>query len=480
MKNKHLFRPDIQNEPLIFLAKTVLFLFLFSFSACGDKEPIKTTFTVEKIEEHNRTEYPDDPDLTPGFSDSLYSRNFFSHSHIDFVAKDKTLGNFDVIIYPKNGNSDTLLIPNVCLDEWIPTVPKYLRGDNILADIAIFNQQFNRVQVRFVKDKGEIIIKGNNLEGQKITRVDLAKNCLKMPLWELLAYSKNQQGKDIVLYHGWFNFPGDLHTELLIRKGWTPEQTPEITAKLISWMQPAKEVLNLDNLRKLEKGSDISVLVENYNRDTFPMPEFSERKKKFKNILYPKSVRMSDYLSDSTKFASFVPAGIYSTVQPMSTQLGRFANIISQARVSVIESKNPKKSVRPEIELTFWDKSNRKTRLIVGGFDVNKIKKLSVANANDGMQMPMGIANHTFNQSYKDLVNPENSADSNPCFAMLLDDQGHWLNSHEIGVDGVLFHFDETNERKLHIWLLSFERHAFVGHYAFSYDWNKRFLKKNE
>ena len=75
-----------------------------------------------------------------------------------------------------------------------------------------------------------------------------------------------------------------------------------------------------------------------------------------------------------------------------------------QARVSVIESKKTKKSVRPEIELTFWDKSNRKTHLIVGGFDVNKIKKLSVANANDGMQMPMGIANHTFNQSYKDLM----------------------------------------------------------------------------
>jgi len=49
-----------------------------------------------------------------------------------------------------------------------------------------------------------------------------------------------------------------------------------------------------------------------------------------------------------------------------------------------------------------------------------------------------------------------------------LDDEGKWLDSHEIGIDGPLLHLSEDGET-LHVWLLSFERHALVGHYSLPY-----------
>ena len=49
---------------------------------------------------------------------------------------------------------------------------------------------------------------------------------------------------------------------------------------------------------------------------------------------------------------------------------------------------------------------------------------------------------------------------------VLLDENGKWLDSHTIGIDGPLLHLDENDPTLLHVWLLSFERHALVGHYT--------------
>lgn len=35
---------------------------------------------------------------------------------------------------------------------------------------------------------------------------------------------------------------------------------------------------------------------------------------------------------------------------------------------------------------------------------------------------------------------------------------------HAVGIDGPLLHFSDPDRRTLHVWLLSFERHALVGH----------------
>jgi len=405
-------------------------------------------------------EYPDDPDLRPEFSDSTYGRTF-SHNAIEFIAEKVDLSKFTIKIYPNNEKSDLIIIPNICLDEWIPTVPTYLKEDKDLGDIALFNQQFNRVQVKFLRDNNEFKVEGNHLESTKITRIDLAKNCLQMPFWEIVAFTKNHDNEEVPIYHGWFNFPGELHTKLLIRKGWSVEESPKITDILTSWMkvEPQKPLI-LSNLRTVQ--SEMMLPIEIFNSEPYPAPKYSERLKKFNNILYPKSLKISDFLTNDTKFAMFVPPGKYSKLKIMDTQLGRFKSIVPKAKFRVITSKNPAKSVRPEIELTYFGSTNNITRIVFGGFDISKLKKLPNEKANKGMTMPFGIANHNFNQSYKELSNLENSAMNNPCYAMILDDENKWLNSHNVGIDGLLFHFDDKDSSKLHMWLLSFERHAFV------------------
>ena len=75
----------------------------------------------------------------------------------------------------------------------------------------------------------------------------------------------------------------------------------------------------------------------------------------------------------------------------------------------------------------------------------------------------MGIGNHPF---YEDCNSHcQLSSKENPYFGVLLDNEGNWLDSHAVGIDGPLLHLDKNNPNILHVWLLSFERHALVGHY---------------
>jgi len=39
-----------------------------------------------------------------------------------------------------------------------------------------------------------------------------------------------------------------------------------------------------------------------------------------------------------------------------------------------------------------------------------------------------------------------------------------WLDSYKIRIAGPVMHWDEDDPNLLHVWLLSFERHAMVGH----------------
>ena len=76
----------------------------------------------------------------------------------------------------------------------------------------------------------------------------------------------------------------------------------------------------------------------------------------------------------------------------------------------------------------------------------------------------MGFSNHTFYEGYADHLAWHSNA--NPYYAYLADENGNWLDSHQVGIDGPVMYWDVDRPQVLHIWLLSFERHAFVGHYT--------------
>jgi len=452
------------------VALLTLFVVVVGLQYCAPLEQ----HNVDRITELAPKDYPDDPDMDPSCSDQLYRQRAFSHQDIYFIERKQNLSRFDIVITPGNQESATVMISNICLDEWIPTVPDCLREDEALSKISIFNQQFNRVQVKFTKDDGFLQIDGNNLEAQKTIRVDIAKNCLQMPYWEIITYTRNEQGKDVVLYHGWFNFPMELHTKLLIRKGWSIHDAAEITHLLTRWMAKVPE--NTIDLGKIRTPTDErKVNLVNRSMERYPHPKGSERSKKQRNIIYPTGTDiMSDFLTNKTQFATFTEPGIYRRVRPWPTQLGRLKNVHTDATVRTTQSQNKRAGKRPEFELSFYDDKGQLTKLVFGGFDFRKLKPKPVEKVNDGdvMAMPMGIANHSFTQSYGELIEPINTATKNPCFAMFLDKDNRWVNSHSLGVDGIAMHLGDQNPREFHIWLLSFERHAFVGHFVIEDDWS--------
>jgi hypothetical protein len=126
-------------------------------------------------------------------------------------------------------------------------------------------------------------------------------------------------------------------------------------------------------------------------------------------------------------------------------------------------SANTNATACQELQLTYTDNVKSKTtRYIISGLNLDKLPLLNATTLHKGWQRPMGISNHSFYNSYDEILAA--SSLQNPYFSVLLDENGQWLDSHEVGIDGILLYRDEADNAKVHAYILSFERHAFVGH----------------
>jgi hypothetical protein len=122
------------------------------------------------------------------------------------------------------------------------------------------------------------------------------------------------------------------------------------------------------------------------------------------------------------------------------------------------------KGTSTELDLAFSNPDgSKKMRLVVGGIKLAELPALGVEETHKGWQMPMGIALHTFYETHaKSNARPDKQS---PYYGFLLDSNGKWLDSHMVGIDGPLMFIDKDNPKHLHVYILSFERHAFVGHF---------------
>lgn len=80
----------------------------------------------------------------------------------------------------------------------------------------------------------------------------------------------------------------------------------------------------------------------------------------------------------------------------------------------------------------------------------------------------MWIGNHTFYERYLDHIKTHTA--NNGYYGLLADEGGKWFDSHQVGIDGPMFHFSNPDRTILHIWLLSFKRHAFDEHNVLQMD----------
>lgn len=115
-------------------------------------------------------QYPDNNSI--GFRSNLVGS--YAHNRIQFTEVSK--GYYDITVYPGNAISDTIFLANINLIEMVPAAPAYLRADNYLTNLAILNQEWNRIQVRF--NNSYYKLSGGGNEESVISRFDLANNCL--------------------------------------------------------------------------------------------------------------------------------------------------------------------------------------------------------------------------------------------------------------------------------------------------------------
>lgn len=116
-----------------------------------------------------------------------------------------------------------------------------------------------------------------------------------------------------------------------------------------------------------------------------------------------------------------------------------------------------------EIELAFSSSQTAElTRVILGGLDAAAIPTVTADQHTKGWQVPLGIGNPGFFESYEEAV--ANPPTRRTFYGFHLDSQDRWLDHHSVGVDGPLLHWDADEPNRLHLYLLSYERHALLNH----------------
>ena len=400
------------------------------------------------LKELSDVDYPDNPDIS--IRHSKYTET--EMNEITFIQNDH---GFDLIISPTNIDDDTVLMNAIQLMEFIPSIPHCAKDDEYMKLISVVNQEWNRNQVKWTGDALTNAMPNNyTVNGEIITRVDLARNCLSSYLWELFFYCK-VDGKDKVFYHGWFHFPEQLYKDLFQERN--DDDFEKFAQHMVDWKDPENQLLNLELIRKINTSHAVDFI--NHDEEMYPLQ--GERKKKEIAIIYPtKYSKMSDFHTDSALFATFSAPGFYNRKDPRKTELGRFHSLdnVEYRKTTDSESKE-----HDELKLLFTRANGEETQFIFGGLDFSTLPILAVEDCNSGNPYPMGIGNHPF---YEDCKSHEELCSlDNPYFGVFLNKDGNWLDSHNIGIDGPLLHLDQDNPNIIHVWLLSFERHALVGHY---------------
>lgn len=424
--------------PLFFLS---LFLYGCSSTATSDNLSIKknTSFDVTNL---TVEQYPDNPDI-----------GFWAETYNDIYFKNGDISNIEGFVHKVrfyNVTGDSIIFDSLDLSELIPTIPTALKKQDYLAFISCLNQEWNRNQLRFSTEFF-------STSDSAISRVDIARNCLQSYLWEIIVYT-NEDEQEKAYAHGWFTFPDTLYHQLFEEKNKVPFSTFE--DHMVEWKEPASEYIDLDLLRTVI--DSVSIHYKDQSDNMYPLA--GAREKKFKEIIYPQSFKnMRDLQTDSALFATFTPPGFYNKKDPRATELGRIYQVLDIKIHEAISQLNQDTII--EVHFTFQHKTKEEvTQLIIGGLSLEDIPNLALEEANKGWKNSMGISNHSFYEDY--AAHLANKTTESAYYSLFLNSENNWLDSHRIGIDGPIIHFSDNERRTLEIWLLSFERHALVGHYT--------------
>ncbi len=394
--------------------------------------------------------YPDDPEPR--------SRFFGAYPHHRLRIQQVGETAFQFRLEPGSKQAASIELTNVDLALLVAAVPPWARQDPSLTKIGLIDREWNRQQVSFPRSSSHVVVHegGDGFEHRALSRVDLARNCLNAGLWELILFAV-EEGEERVYDHLWFTFPLGLYKNLFERVNdlsyW------DYWWSLEHWVDPSGTSIPVNLIRTVEEEW---VVPAEARWTEAPSPR-GEQALKRKNILGGLVPTYRDWYQQSVRFASFIPPGRYSSAHPRDTQLNYLAEFTGATLRRVRLPEHP--SVLYEVELAFRDsRTGQPTRLLFGGLDLATLPVASPARYNEGWQAPMGLGNPSFFESYETLQ--AHPPGQRSFYGLHLDGQNRWLDHHAIGVDGPLLHWDDTESSTLHLYLISYERHALLNHFV--------------
>lgn len=398
------------------------------------------------VRELTTIEYPDDPEnLSP-----FYGR--YNGRTCQLVYKGGA--RFDFVFLPSYSHTALCAFRDVDLSLFVPSMPKWVKGDRGLETITLFEQEWNRQQVSFEKNTPQLAVEGGDgFEREHLYTAELARNCLNAGLWEVLLFSM-EEGDKRLLYHGWFTFPLGYYKKIFEENNrlsyW------EKWLRLERWFPPTRKKVNLEKLRTVL--SETAADFEDFR--TQRVISEGEQLKKNRLMKANRVICWDDFaeFSDDVSFVTFKSPGYYDSRKRQGNELKRFAELKEAIHRKILSPGSDK--IFDEVELIF-----EKTRFIVGGINFDTLPKLSEKAYPKGFCMPVGIAVPPFYQSYPDLC--AHPPGTSTYFCLLLDKSGRWLNHHKIGIDGPVLFRDEKDPALIHLFFLSYERISLVKHFAF-------------
>ncbi|HZY90880.1 MAG TPA: hypothetical protein VFE78_39010 [Gemmataceae bacterium] len=401
------------------------------------------------VREFSNAEYPEDP-----AGRSVYHGRY-NGRRLTLVRKDET--HFDFVLTPTDARTAKVVFRDVDVSLLTPSLPEWTKGDEGLRRIALTDRQWNRQQVSFGRGPAHVEVSGGDgFERDHLYSAELAKNCLNAGLWEVLLFVKEGGGKALY-YQGWFTFPLGHYKRLFERNTGLPYW--KHWYYLEHWFDPAGTPLPLDALRRVtaERPAPAAFDVDE------PVLAAGEQLRKARTTLAENVIAWKDFYDGrKVRFATFIPPGRYSVAHPWKNEYWRLAHFDGAVLREVVSPTSPK--TLHELELIFEGKQGGKCRFLVSGFDLAALPRLPAGRYPEGLYMPMGVGTPPFYQGYAELQ--QAPPDKSPYFCLTLDEGGRWLNHHDMAIDGPVMHRDENDPDKLHVYLLSYERHSLVGHFV--------------
>jgi hypothetical protein len=379
--------------------------------------------------------YPDDP--------AVRSRKYGEYAGRSLRLEKVGPTTFNFYFESEDPKVATIVFRNVDLSLMVPVQPDWIGGDRDLERIFYTEREWNRQQVAFNAD----VEGGDGYERENLVSMELVNNSLEAGLWEVLLFV----GKGKLLYQGWFRLPLGHYQDLFDRLN--PVSYWSQALRLERWSDPTGTPVRLERLREVELEESVPAFHDQEGAVVARGEQAGKR-----GLVSGDVKQWKDYGKGGVSFAKFVTPGRYAMGEQQGSEYERFAEL-----ETIVKRKVKGSDGKPydELEIVFEDSD---TRVVIGGIDIEKLPVLPMDEYWKGLAMPIGISVPPFYQTYKELE--KNRPEESVYYALLLDSHDHWLNHREIGIDGAILFRDAMDPNLVHIYLLSYERHALVGHFV--------------